>query len=40
MNRKDILSVAGKHKITRDKASTDFFEGALLGNGDLGQLEK
>lgn len=36
MERQDILSVAKKHSIALDKASSDFFEGALLGNGDLG----
>ena len=32
----DIVSIAQKHAIARDVASPDFFEGALLGNGDLG----
>ena len=32
----DIVSAAQKHAIARDVASPDFFEGALLGNGDLG----
>lgn len=36
MNTSDILVTAKKHSISRDIASPDFFEGALLGNGDLG----
>ena len=32
----DILSLAKKHSITRDVASPDFFEGAVMGNGGLG----
>jgi len=36
MNKTDILAAAKKHSIRRDIASPDFFEGALLGNGDLG----
>ena len=36
MNRQDVLSGAKKHRICRDMASSDFFEGALLGNGELG----
>lgn len=36
MQRQDILSTAKKHAITRNMASPDFFEGALLGNGNLG----
>ena len=36
MRKSDILSIAKKHPITREIASPDFFEGALLGNGGLG----
>lgn len=36
MRTQEILSTAKKHPITRDVASPDFFEGALLGNGGLG----
>ncbi len=36
MNNQDILRIAQKHSIRRDVASPDFFEGALMGNGDLG----
>ena len=36
MNKTDILAAAKKHSIRRDIASPVFFEGALLGNGDLG----
>ena len=32
----DIQSLAKKHSIRRDVASPDFFEGAVMGNGDLG----
>ena len=32
----DIQAIAKKHSITRSVASPDFFEGALMGNGDLG----
>ena len=36
MKTSDILAVAKKHAIKRDLAAPDFFEGALLGNGNLG----
>lgn len=36
MHVNDILSIAKSHSIHRDIASPDFFEGALMGNGDLG----
>ncbi|MBO4297821.1 MAG: hypothetical protein J5998_03400 [Clostridia bacterium] len=36
MNRQDTVLMARKHAIRRDVASPDFFEGALMGNGDLG----
>ena len=34
----DILSMAKKHAIRKELAAPDFFEGALLGNGDLGAV--
>lgn len=36
MHISEITALAKKHSIRRDIASPDFFEGALLGNGDLG----
>lgn len=36
MNRKDIAEIAKTHSIKREIASPDFFEGALMGNGNLG----
>ena len=36
MRTSEILAIAKKHSITKDLAAPDFFEGALLGNGDLG----
>lgn len=36
MKTSDILSIAKKHAIRKELAAPDFFEGALLGNGDLG----
>lgn len=36
MNAFDILATAKKHSIKKDIAAPDFFEGALMGNGDLG----
>ena len=36
MKRFDILSMAKKHSIRKELAAPDFFEGALLGNGDMG----
>ena len=36
MNVQDTLLLAKKHAIRRDVASPDFFEGALMGNGNLG----
>ena len=38
MNRNDILEIAKKHSIRYDKPSPDFFEGALMGNGNLGAV--
>ena len=38
MDRQDILNTAKKHSIRRDVASPDFFEGAIMGNGDLGLI--
>lgn len=32
----NIQAIAKKHSILRDVASPDFFEGAVMGNGDLG----
>lgn len=32
----DILALVKKHSIRKELAAPDFFEGALLGNGDLG----
>lgn len=32
----DVFAAAGRHPICKDNAAPDFFEGALLGNGDLG----
>ena len=32
----DVISMAKKHAIRRELAQPHFFEGALLGNGDLG----
>ncbi len=34
----DPMELAGKHPIVRDRPGTDFFEGALLGNGGLGAV--
>lgn len=36
MKKQDILSVVKQHPIQSDIVSPDFFEGALLGNGNLG----
>jgi hypothetical protein len=36
MDNQTILSTAKKHSIKRDIPSPDFFEGALMGNGNLG----
>ncbi|MBQ1862943.1 MAG: hypothetical protein II149_05455 [Clostridia bacterium] len=36
MNRKDIPEIAKTHSIKREVASPDFFEGAVMGNGNLG----
>ena len=36
MKTTDILAMAKKHAIEHDLAAPDFFEGALLGNGNLG----
>ena len=36
MKYQEILNLAKKHSIKRDVASPDFFEGAIMGNGDLG----
>ena len=36
MNALDVIALAKKHSIKKDTAVPDFFEGALLGNGDLG----
>jgi len=36
MNALDVIALAKKHSIKKDTAAPDFFEGALLGNGDLG----
>lgn len=32
----DVIALAKKHSIRKETAAPDFFEGALLGNGDLG----
>ena len=32
----DVISFAKKHSIKKDVAAPDFFEGALMGNGNLG----
>lgn len=32
----NVIEMAKKHSIARELAAPDFFEGALLGNGDLG----
>ena len=36
MNQLDSICMAEKHSITHELAAPDFFEGALLGNGNLG----
>ena len=36
MQTADVISYAKKHSIKRDVAAPDFFEGALMGNGNLG----
>ncbi len=38
METVDIISLARKHSLKSDVACPDFFEGALLGNGDLGAV--
>src|SRR6185312_2902034 len=34
--RLDPVEIAGRHKIVRELPTPDFFEGMLLGNGDIG----
>ena len=36
MKKSDIVTLAKKHSIQKDLPSPDFFEGAILGNGNLG----
>lgn len=36
MKTTDILAIAKKHSIKQELAAPDFFEGALMGNGNLG----
>ncbi|WP_288267422.1 hypothetical protein [uncultured Methanobrevibacter sp.] len=38
MKVQDTIKLAKKHSIRRDVASPDFFEGAIMGNGDLGLI--
>ena len=38
MKTNDVVSLAKKHPIRKDVACPDFFEGAVLGNGDLGTI--
>ncbi len=35
-DRMDAAAIAGKHPLVRTQPTPDFFEGILLGNGDLG----
>lgn len=38
MKTNDVISLAKKHSIRKDVACPDFFEGAVLGNGNLGTV--
>ena len=38
MKTSDILALAKSHAIKHELAAPDFFEGALMGNGDLGVI--
>lgn len=38
ITKNNVMSLAKKHSIKKDVACPDFFEGALLGNGDLGTI--